>query len=82
MQVRLAETPTTGYRWQAEIDGPVLLVADRYEGVAAPVGAGGTRVLTFATTAAGTAEVRLALRRAWGDPTPVATARIGLTIEE
>lgn len=79
--VRLAETPTTGYRWQVETEGPVLSVDDRYEGPVGPPGAGGTRVLTFEAAAAGAAEVHLALRRAWGDPTPVATARVRLSVQ-
>jgi len=47
--VILGENPTTGYRWHADIDTTRLqLTDDQYHGAERPVGAGGTRRLTFA----------------------------------
>ena len=65
--VRLAENPTTGYRW--EIDAPrggVEVADDSYdrprdEGV----GAGGMRTFTLRAGDPGEAEVRLRLARSW-----------------
>ena len=62
----LPESPTTGYRWEADVDADVLpLVSDEYDGGAHPVGAGGTRRLTFAPARPGPATLHLVKRRAW-----------------
>jgi inhibitor of cysteine peptidase len=66
--VRLAETPTTGYRWQADDDPGLRLVDDRFEGAEVPRGAAGVRVLDFEAVHSGPARLRLAKRRAWGEP--------------
>lgn len=64
--VTLDETPTTGYRWHAEIDTARLqLTDDHYEGAERPVGAGGTRRLTFAPLQAGPVRLHLVKRRHW-----------------
>ena len=66
--VVLAENPTTGYRWAPEVDAAVLPVtADEYEGGTQPVGAAGTRRLTFVPGHPGKAKLRLVKRRAWED---------------
>jgi inhibitor of cysteine peptidase len=66
IEVRLPERPTTGYRWQADVDASALRqVDDRYEGEAAPRGAAGVRSLTFEALRPGRARLRLASRRAW-----------------
>ena len=80
--VRLAENPTTGYRWQPDVDGTRLaLVEDRFDGPQTPRGAGGERVLTFATLLAGPVTLRLAKRRAWGDPEPIESFEVELTAQ-
>lgn len=64
--VVLEENPTTGYRWQPEMDTTRLqLISDEYEGPQAPVGAGGTRRLTFSGLRPGPAQLHLVKRRAW-----------------
>lgn len=66
--VALDENPTTGYRWHSEVDGARLaLTADGYEGPTRPMGAGGTRRLTFTPLQPGPAQLRLVNRRAWED---------------
>lgn len=76
VELRLGETPTTGYRWHAE-PGPLLrLVDDSYNGQTTPRGARGVRVLTFEATGAGRAEVSLVKRRAWGDSSAAAQATV------
>jgi inhibitor of cysteine peptidase len=80
VELRLPETPTTGYRWHAD-PGPLLrLVDDTYAGQTNPRGAGGVRVLTFEATGAGRAEVSLVKRRAWGDSSAVAQASVAVEI--
>jgi inhibitor of cysteine peptidase len=65
--VRLPENPTTGYRWQSDLEEARLeLVGDRFEGAESPRGAGGDRVLVFEAVRAGSARLRLAKRRSWG----------------
>jgi inhibitor of cysteine peptidase len=66
IEVRLPERPTTGYRWQPDVDPSVLRqVDDRFDGEAAPRGAGGVRTLAFEALRPGPARLRLASRRAW-----------------
>jgi inhibitor of cysteine peptidase len=66
--VVLGENPTTGYRWQAEVDSSRLqLTADQYEGPDHPMGAGGIRRLTFAPVEPGTMRLRVVKRRSWED---------------
>jgi inhibitor of cysteine peptidase len=64
--VVLDENPTTGYRWHADIDTARLqLTDDQYQGAERPVGAGGTRRMTFALIKAGPARLHLVKRRSW-----------------
>ncbi len=64
--VALDENPTTGYRWHADIDTSRLeLTDDQYLGAERPVGAGGTRRMTFAPLQAGRARLHLVKRRSW-----------------
>jgi len=64
--VALDENPTTGYRWHADIDPSRLeLTDDQYLGAERPVGAGGTRRMTFAPLQAGPARLHLVKRRSW-----------------
>jgi inhibitor of cysteine peptidase len=64
--VVLPENPTTGYRWAVEVDTAALPVtADEYDGGTHPVGAAGTRRLTFVPKGPGQAKLRLVKRRAW-----------------
>jgi inhibitor of cysteine peptidase len=64
--VVLDENPTTGYRWHADIDTARLqLTDDQYQGAERPVGAGGTRRMTFAPLKAGPARLHLVKRRSW-----------------
>src|SRR5947209_8320878 len=67
LEVRLAENPTTGYRWQTESDGSptCVLTSDTYETVGSRLGTGGTRILVFRAARVGTGHIMLANRRAW-----------------
>jgi inhibitor of cysteine peptidase len=62
----LDENPTTGYRWHPDIDaGRLQLTDDQYQGAQRPVGAGGTRQMTFVPLQAGRARLHLVKRRSW-----------------
>jgi len=64
--VVLEENPTTGYRWHTDIDPARLaLTADTYQGPERPVGASGTRHLTFTVLQPGPVRLRLVKRRSW-----------------
>jgi inhibitor of cysteine peptidase len=64
--VTLAENPTTGYRWAAQVDASTLAQTDdSYTGASTPRGAGGMRRLTFTALRAGTIHLRLVKKRAW-----------------
>lgn len=80
LELRLSETPTTGYRWRADADSLLLQREDRFDGPAAPMGAGGTRIMVFEAAAPGSTRLSLQLRRAWGDQTPAATVNVSVTV--
>ena len=70
--IRLAENPTTGYRWQVTPAGAgeLALVEDRFVPGSgdAGLGAGGERVLRFQGRKGGEVRVDAVLRRAWDAP--------------
>jgi predicted secreted protein len=81
--IRLAENPTTEYRWTFVIlEDPLRLDSVEYvpDDVARP-GAGGERLITLRATAAGRARVSLALKRAW-EPEPTTRFDCDVVIEE
>jgi predicted secreted protein len=63
--LRLAENPTTGYRWQLDSATGLMLSADEFSSVSAAPGAGGERRLCFVAPAPGTFQIQASLRRAW-----------------
>jgi inhibitor of cysteine peptidase len=64
--LHLDENPTTGYRWQVTADPPIEFRSDEFlPSAGAGVGAGGRRVVTFRTGAAGEFRVRAKLWREW-----------------
>ena len=64
--IALNENPTTGYRWQTNIDDTMLRATDdTFEAASAATGAGGTRRLTFEVVRAGATELRLRKVRSW-----------------
>jgi inhibitor of cysteine peptidase len=80
-EVRLPESPTTGYRWQIASDDPKLrLVDDSFEGAESPRGAGGERVLVFEAVSAGSVSLRLVKRRSWETQNPVEEYAVDLDV--
>jgi inhibitor of cysteine peptidase len=64
--VALAENPTTGYRWQADVDEAALqAIDDGYDGPTERRGAPGVRRLAFRILRAGPTRLRLVKRRSW-----------------
>jgi Predicted secreted protein len=66
--IRLAESPSSGYRWQLDAYDPAVLkpAGDEFVPAAdAMTGGGGTRVFRFAVVSSGHSDVALSLRRAW-----------------
>lgn len=79
--VRLPESATTGYRWQADYDGAALrLINDRSESAETPRGASGDRILTFEAVRAGPASLHLAKRRSWESEAPVEEFTVELDV--
>ena len=67
--VALAGNPTTGYTWQAEIDGRYLeLLGLEFEPGGEAIGAGGCEVFRFRALLAGRTELLFEYRRPWGGP--------------
>jgi inhibitor of cysteine peptidase len=66
VSVRLPESPTTGYRWQVDVDATRLRATDdRFDPAHPGRGGGGERVLVFEVLRAGPAALRLDERRSW-----------------
>jgi predicted secreted protein len=65
--VQLAETPSSGYRWQLDaVDSDVLAPAgDSFRPAQEGLGGAGTRQLRFTATGAGRTGLRLVLLRGW-----------------
>src|SRR5439155_22373642 len=79
--VSLPENPTTGYRWQVDVDDAVLrLVDDRFEAPTEARGASGRRVLVFDTARPGTTTLRLENRRRWGTDPPAEAFAVDLDV--
>ena len=64
--LRLAENPTTGYRWEIVTTQGFDLEADDYTGApGGRTGGGGERALRFKAIAAGRGRIEAALCRSW-----------------
>ena len=71
--IRLAEHPTTGYRWQVEHAAGLMLTGDDFTVSSSAPGTGGERVFRFAVQQSGTSRLVLSLRRPWETSTTPAT---------
>ncbi len=67
LEVRLAENPTTGFRWQvaAAGDPACVLVEDVAEHGSGPPGRGGEHAWRFRAARPGESEITLHYRRPW-----------------
>lgn len=79
--LRLAENPTTGYRWGVESSQGLELIDDQNtfgEGL----GAGGLRVLQFRSRRSGECELRLKHWREWeGEGSVIGRFQVNLVVE-
>ena len=78
--IRLAEHPTTGYRWQVENAAGLVLTGDDFTLSSSAPGTGGERTFRFAVQQSGTGRIALSLRRPWEAGTAPA-ARFEVTVE-
>jgi inhibitor of cysteine peptidase len=70
--LRLAENPTTGYRWEITTAEGFELEADDFTHTPASTpGSGGERALRFKATAPGLARIETVLRRSWETTVPL-----------
>jgi inhibitor of cysteine peptidase len=65
VELRLAESPTTGYRWQVRPSAGLATITDEHIPADARPGAGGERRVALDVTEAGTHELRVELARPW-----------------
>lgn len=65
VELRLPETPTTGYRWRLRMPDGLAPVADEHVTAGTTPGAGGVRRVAFDVTARGSHELRAELIRPW-----------------
>jgi len=71
--IRLAENPTTGYRWEVDAADDQVIALQDSDYSAAPgtgIGGGGTRTFVFEAQSPGTVQVRLKLMRKWKPEDP------------
>ncbi len=83
VEIRLAETPPTGYRWGVDSLDQNVVQLQRSDYAVAPdsgVGGGGERRLTLVARQAGTTRLQLKLWREWEGDSSV-TQRFDVTIE-
>ena len=78
--IRLAEHPTTGYRWQVENAAGLVLIGNDFTLSSSALGTGGERTFRFAVQQSGTAQIALSLRRPWEEDTAPPT-RFEVTVE-
>lgn len=80
--IRLAENPSTGYRWTVTNSAPAVLapLEDRIVSSSGKPGAAAERELGYTATAPGIATLELVQRRAWESPA-AALDRFAVTIE-
>jgi inhibitor of cysteine peptidase len=76
--VRLAENPTTGYRWRHTLTehGVVEWLEDEYAADSDRRGSGGRRSITFRALHAGSTAIQFTLRRSWESNPPLKSLRI------
>ena len=80
--IRLPENPTTGYRWELDVDDDrgVALQDSDYSAASRPgIGGGGMRTFRLKARRPGTVRVELRLRRKW-EPEEVAVDSFEVTI--
>jgi inhibitor of cysteine peptidase len=66
IRVELAENPTTGYRWQIDVDASkARVVDDEFRSDSDATGAPGRRILTFEVLQPGEIDLRLRCARSW-----------------
>lgn len=64
--IELRGNPTTGYAWQADVDGRYLELTEKeFQLESAAIGAGGREVFHFRAREAGRTEIVFAYRRPW-----------------
>ncbi len=85
LTVRLAENPTTGYRWRLDPEslGDVLTpLGSSYEQGGPGIGAAGVRTFRFAASQSGTAKISLSLTRAWETDAALDHYDLAVTVED
>ena len=72
MELRLAENPTTGYRWAFtdKCEPACVVVGDRFERPAGPPGAGGQHVWQIKGASPGVCDIAMQYRRSFQRDAP------------
>jgi predicted secreted protein len=77
--IRLAENPTSGFRWFVASHSAVRLDADDFFPAGTGVGAGGIRQMQWSASAPGQFDITLELKRSW-EPGNAAIKHFHLTV--
>lgn len=80
--VRLAENPTTGYRWRHTLteQGIVEWLEDDYAADSASRGSGGRRSISFCSLHPGSTVIQFELKRAWESKPPLKSLRVAVEV--
>ena len=78
--IRLAEHPTTGYRWQVEHVAGLVPTGDDFTVSSRTPGTGGERTFRFTVQQSGTTRIALSLRRPW-EASAAPAAHFEVTVE-
>jgi len=80
--LKVAEIPTTGFRWElASLDSQFLaLTRDEFQPTSEGVGGGGLRVFHFLAKKPGSAGVELRLVRSWESGSPKSIFRLRVLV--
>jgi inhibitor of cysteine peptidase len=78
IELRLAENPTSGFRWRVAGDGKPAcdVVIDAFESGGTRPGAGGEHVWRFEGKSVGECDIELRYGRAWQRTAPSASERV------
>ena len=82
VSIRLAENPTTGYRWNvANVDDSLVNIDDSefVESPGSGIGGGGTRLITLSVRSPGVARASLKNQRPW-EPTAAPIRQFEVTL--
>jgi len=84
LELRLAENPTTGYRWAFVTDGTptCAVLGDRFEGANGPPGQGGEHSWTIKGVKPGACDIAMQYRRSFQPDAPAGSFALHIRVTQ